>query len=112
MCDNACESVDYEIVFCIEVMKVWSLVFGWWKLGSVNAFTAYDMLNHNGGGGMSSKNIAIWQAVVWTTGYFIWRNRNCRVFGKKVESHMKFFQEVQLRSCEWIVRRSSKYKLR
>ncbi|GJW23045.1 RNA-directed DNA polymerase, eukaryota, reverse transcriptase zinc-binding domain protein [Tanacetum coccineum] len=63
-CDNACESIDHGIVLCSEVMKVWSLVFGWWHLGNVNAFTAYDMLNHNGGGGMSSKNIALWQAVV------------------------------------------------
>ncbi|GKA78769.1 reverse transcriptase domain, reverse transcriptase zinc-binding domain protein [Tanacetum coccineum] len=112
VCDNACESIDHGIVLCGEVMKVWSLVFGWWHLGNVNAFTAYDMLNHNGGGGMSPKNIALWQAVVWTTGYFIWRNRNCQVFGKKFESHINLFQEIQLMSYEWIRRRSSKYKLR
>ncbi|GJZ70286.1 putative RNA-directed DNA polymerase [Tanacetum coccineum] len=28
MCDNACESIDHRIVFCSEVIKVWSLVFG------------------------------------------------------------------------------------
>ncbi|GKE18210.1 hypothetical protein Tco_1425787 [Tanacetum coccineum] len=55
MCDNACESIDHGIVLCSEVIKVWSLVFGWWHPGNVNAFTTYDMLNHNGGGGMSSK---------------------------------------------------------
>ncbi|GJT97501.1 Rop guanine nucleotide exchange factor 3-like protein, partial [Tanacetum coccineum] len=47
-------------MLCSEVIKVWSLVFGWWRLGTVNAFTAYDMFSHNGGGWMSSKNIAIW----------------------------------------------------
>ncbi|GJY68943.1 hypothetical protein Tco_0471925 [Tanacetum coccineum] len=57
MCDNACESIDHGIVLCSEVIKVWSFVFGWWHLGNVNAFKAYDMLNHNGGGEMSSKNI-------------------------------------------------------
>ncbi|PWA45749.1 RNA-directed DNA polymerase, eukaryota, Reverse transcriptase zinc-binding domain protein [Artemisia annua] len=51
VCDNACESIDQGIVLCNEVMKVWSLVFGWWNLGNVNSFTSYDMLNHNGGGG-------------------------------------------------------------
>ncbi|GJV82850.1 hypothetical protein Tco_1522748 [Tanacetum coccineum] len=111
-CDDACESVDHAIVLCNEVMKVWSMVFGWWKLGNVNAFTAYDMLSHNGDGVVSSRNSVLWQAVVWTTGYFIWRNRNYRVFGKKVESHVKLFQEIQLRSYEWIIKRSKKYKLR
>ncbi|GKF44672.1 hypothetical protein Tco_0131224, partial [Tanacetum coccineum] len=40
-CDDACGSFDHAIVLCNEVMKVWSVVFGWWKLGNVNAFTAY-----------------------------------------------------------------------
>ena len=107
-----CESIDHGIVLCNEVMKVWSLVFGWWKLGNVNAFTAYDVLNHNGDGVLSSRNSVLWQAVVWTAVYFIWKNRNCRVFGKKVDWHVILFQEIQLRSYEWIMRRSNKYKLR
>ncbi|GJW68204.1 RNA-directed DNA polymerase, eukaryota [Tanacetum coccineum] len=36
MCDNACESIDHGIVLYSEVIKVWSLVFGWWHLGNVN----------------------------------------------------------------------------
>ncbi|GJU70247.1 RNA-directed DNA polymerase, eukaryota, reverse transcriptase zinc-binding domain protein [Tanacetum coccineum] len=111
-CDDACESIDHAILLCTEVMKVWSLVFGWWKHGNVNAFTAYDTLSHNGNGVVSSRNLVLWQAVIWTTGYFIWRNRNYQVFGKRVDSHVRLFQDIQLKSYEWIMRRSKKYKLR
>ncbi|GJR89688.1 hypothetical protein Tco_0213699 [Tanacetum coccineum] len=52
----------------------------------------------------------VWQAVIWSTSYFIWKERNARVFGNKISSTNKIVQDIQLRSYEWIVRRSNKYK--
>ena len=48
--------------------------------------------------------------VIWTSGYTIWKERNARVFGKKVTSTNRIVQDIQLKSFEWIVRRSNKYK--
>ena len=52
----------------------------------------------------------VWQAVIWTTGYFIWKERNARVFGNKISSTNKIVQDIQLKSFEWIVRRSNNFK--
>ncbi|GJY51606.1 transposon TX1 [Tanacetum coccineum] len=50
----------------------------------------------------------MWQAVIWTSGYFIWKERNARVFKGKSSSLNKIVQDIQLKSFEWIVRRSGK----
>ena len=44
----------------------------------------------------------------WTSGYYIWKERNDRVFKGKVSSTNKIVQDIQLKSYEWIVRRSTK----
>ena len=92
-------------------MKVWEKVFEWWNLHNVNVFSAKEMLRYNGGNAISAKYKKLWESVVWTTGYYIWKNRNCRVFGKKVETNVNVFHEIRLRAYEWIVRRSGKYKV-
>ena len=74
----------------------------------MDSFTTSEMLRHEGGNLVSSKSKVLWEAVVWITGYFIWRNRNCCVFGKKVESVENVVQDVKVRSYEWIKRRSPK----
>ncbi|GJT21272.1 hypothetical protein Tco_0891209 [Tanacetum coccineum] len=50
-----------------------------------------------------------WELVEWSSGYLLWKNRNDVVFGgkKSVEGN-KLFKEVQLKSLEWVCRRSSK----
>ena len=66
--------------------------------------------HHSGNVNVPTSLSYIWQAVIWTSGYYIWKERNARVFGNKVSSVNKIFQDIQLKSFEWIVRRSKKYK--
>ncbi|GKB99238.1 hypothetical protein Tco_0985375 [Tanacetum coccineum] len=60
-------------------------------------------VRYNRNGVIRSKYKPLWQAEVWTTRYYIGRNRNCRVFGKKVattnqkvETTKNLFQEMRL----------------
>nr|GEV93942.1 ARID DNA-binding domain-containing protein [Tanacetum cinerariifolium] len=110
-CDEMCETIDHSIVFCNEAMKIWEKVFDWWNLQMVNVFSTKDMLRHNGDRVTSTNYKKLWQSLVWTTGYYIWKNRNCHVFGKKVKTASNLFHEIRLRAFEWIVKRSSKYKV-
>ena len=77
----------------------------------VNAFSIGEFFSSFGNVNIPTKLSIVWQAVIWTTRYFIWKERNARVFGKKVSSTNKIAQDIQLKSYEWITRRSNKYKV-
>nr|GEZ03362.1 RNA-directed DNA polymerase, eukaryota, reverse transcriptase zinc-binding domain protein [Tanacetum cinerariifolium] len=98
------------LVTCDLAMGVWDKVSSWWKLGSVNAFFIDKFFSSMGNVNVTVVLSRVWQAVVWTITYFIWKKRNARVFGYKVTSTNKIVKDIQLRSFEWIVQRSNKYK--
>ncbi|GJW47185.1 hypothetical protein Tco_0078831 [Tanacetum coccineum] len=76
----------------------------------VNALSIDEFFSSLGNVNVPVAFARVWQAVVWTTRYFIWRERNARVFGNKVTSRNKIVQDIQLKSFECIVRRSNKLK--
>ena len=79
-------------------------------MGIVNAFSIDEFFSSNGNVNIPSFASRVWQAVIWSTGYFIWKERNVRVFSNKISSTNKIVQDIKLKSFEWIVRRSNKYK--
>ena len=76
----------------------------------VNAFSNDEFISSNGNVNVPIFLVRVWQAVIWTTEYFIWKERNARVFDNKISSTNKIFQDIQLKSYEWIIRKSNKYK--
>ena len=80
--------------------------FRWWKIGDVNAFSIGELFASNGNVDIPNLSTLLWQAVIWTSGYCIWKERNERVFKEKVSSTNKIIQDIQLKSYEWIMRRS------
>ncbi|GJQ91895.1 hypothetical protein Tco_0003034 [Tanacetum coccineum] len=104
-----CHLEGFEsLVLCDMAMSVWERVYSWWKIGNVNAFSIDELFSFNENVNIPSHSSSLWQAVIWTSGYYIWKERNFRVFKKKVSSINKIVQEIQLKSYEWIVRRSKK----
>ncbi|GJY56139.1 hypothetical protein Tco_0455254 [Tanacetum coccineum] len=88
------ENGGHEIIWNKLVAKKIH-VFVWWALKGVNVPTVLSR---------------VWEMVIRTSSYFIWKEQNARVFGKKASSTNKIIQDVQLKSFEWIVKRSNKYK--
>ncbi|GKB76223.1 RNA-directed DNA polymerase, eukaryota, reverse transcriptase zinc-binding domain protein [Tanacetum coccineum] len=109
-CNNSVESCAHSLVTFDLAMSVWDKIFKWWKLGIVNAFSIDEFFSSNGNINAPNYVSHVWQAVIWSTGYFIWKERNARVFSNKISSTNKIVQDIQLKSYEWIVRRSYKYK--
>ncbi|GKA74058.1 reverse transcriptase domain, reverse transcriptase zinc-binding domain protein [Tanacetum coccineum] len=105
-CDSVVESCVHSLVFFSFAMSVWEKIFSLWKLGSVNAFSIGEIFAANGNVVIPNYSSHLWQAVIWTTGYFIWKMRNERVFKGKVSSVTKIVQDIQIKSFEWINRRS------
>ncbi|GJY42434.1 hypothetical protein Tco_0429704 [Tanacetum coccineum] len=109
-CNNCVESCAHSLATCDLAISVWEKVFSWWKMGTVNAFSIGEFFSSYGNLSVPVDISRVWQAVLWSTGYFIWKERNARVFGNKVSSTNQIVQDFQLKSYEWIIRRSNKYK--
>ncbi|GJS87020.1 reverse transcriptase domain-containing protein [Tanacetum coccineum] len=111
-CDNSIESINHTLVLCENAMKIWNMVFAWWGIGPFNVFTSKEILKHNRGVAVNKGAKKLWNAVIAETAYFIWKNRNVRVFKGKGKRITSIFKEIQLRSFEWSFRRSKKYVFR
>ena len=101
-CDSAVESCAHSLVLCDLAMSVWEKIFRWWKVGNVNAFSIDELFSSNGNVNVPGISSRFWQVVRWTAGYYIWKERNARVFKKKVSSANKIVQDIQLKSYEGI----------
>ncbi|XP_071713479.1 uncharacterized protein [Rutidosis leptorrhynchoides] len=77
ICNNDMESVEHSLILCQQAMEIWEKVFKWWGFNHVSnlsigeAFLGRATRQH-----MSSLQSKVWQAVQWSCGYLIWRNRN------------------------------------
>ncbi|GJW16706.1 transposon TX1 [Tanacetum coccineum] len=107
-CDTVVESCNHTLVLCNLAWSVLERIYRWWKLGNVNAFSIEELYSFNGNVNIPTQSSSLWQAVIWTSGYYIWKERNSRVFRNKVSSINKIIQDIQLKSYEWIVRRLKK----
>ena len=52
---------------------------------------------------------ALWHVVLVVAAYFIWKTRNDRVFKGKEQTSSRTFHDIQIKSFEWLSRRSKKY---
>ncbi|GJY84428.1 hypothetical protein Tco_0497804 [Tanacetum coccineum] len=68
-------------------------------------------LCHKGGLVVDKVSCKVWNAVLRDAGYLIWKRINDRVFRGTCGNIVRLFQDVQLKSYEWINRRSKSIKL-
>ncbi|PWA41196.1 Transposon TX1 [Artemisia annua] len=82
----------------------------WYEEGDENSkyFHAKDVLNLPGINSFNGINRERWKAVIWSTLYVIWCNRNQMIFRRNGSMIPDVFKEVPLRSFEWISARSKK----
>ncbi|XP_071688855.1 uncharacterized protein [Rutidosis leptorrhynchoides] len=97
LCDDDLETVDHVLIFCKHAQEVWNRVFNWWKRGNFTLYSLREILRGH---------IDIWQAVLWSTAYFIWKNRNNKVFLDKSFNGPIALSEIQICSFDWISRRT------
>ncbi|GKB54349.1 reverse transcriptase domain, reverse transcriptase zinc-binding domain protein, partial [Tanacetum coccineum] len=94
-CNNGVETCAHCLTTCGLAMSVWDSIFKWWKVGDVNVYSIDEFFSPKGNVNVPTFLSRVWQAVIWSTGYFIWKERNARVFGNKVTTE-NFFLRGQL----------------
>ncbi|XP_071687671.1 uncharacterized protein [Rutidosis leptorrhynchoides] len=104
VCDDDLESVDHFIVSCKFASDVWSRIYNWWKLGPCSCSNV-DILEGNIAHASTSLGQKIWKAVVWVCAYYLWKNRNLKVFHNESWCTPVLVSEIQVKSFEWITGR-------
>ncbi|XP_071714134.1 uncharacterized protein [Rutidosis leptorrhynchoides] len=111
ICDNDLETLHHSLISCKHSADIWDRIRKWWNLNNLYISSLNDLSKCSNPSFNSSTGLAIWQAVVWTSSYLIWKNRNDLVFGNNKQSCPKIVSDIQSKSYEWINCRWKKGKL-
>ncbi|XP_071713273.1 uncharacterized protein [Rutidosis leptorrhynchoides] len=106
ICDDDMETVEHSLIFCKHSLDLWNRVFEWWHLGNFSNLSINEILRGNSSTQMSNFGNKIWQAVEWVCAYYIWKNRNNKVFRDKCWNTPVALSEIQVKSFDWISNRS------
>ncbi|XP_071727743.1 uncharacterized protein [Rutidosis leptorrhynchoides] len=109
--DDGLETVDHSLIFCKHSMDVWNRVYNCCGLGNFSNLSIGEILRGNSTTIMSCLGRRIWQAIEWVVVYYIWKNRNNKVFRDKSWTAPIALSEIQLKSFEWISHRIHGRKL-
>ncbi|XP_071704626.1 uncharacterized protein [Rutidosis leptorrhynchoides] len=74
ICDNDIESLYHSLLSCSIVKELWATIFDWWGLNRYTNTNVNDLLQGNSSNIGSNLGKKVWQAVIWTCGYLIWKN--------------------------------------
>ncbi|XP_071730903.1 uncharacterized protein [Rutidosis leptorrhynchoides] len=102
LCDDDLETVEHSIIFCKFSLDLWSRVYQWWGLGNFSNLSVNEALRGNNGAVMSNLGKKIWQATEWVCAYYLWKNRNNKVFRGKSWPVSVMLNEIQVKAFEWI----------
>ncbi|XP_071713183.1 uncharacterized protein [Rutidosis leptorrhynchoides] len=108
VCDEDIETVEHILTQCKFAKDIWSRVHRWWNKGNHPDISIDTLFRGHVNMSTSNQPSRLWQAIEWTCGYIIWRNRNERVFRKKSSNGPMPLNEIQIKSFEWISSRSRK----
>ncbi|XP_071712825.1 uncharacterized protein [Rutidosis leptorrhynchoides] len=111
ICDEDVETIDHSLIFCNSVMDIWSRVYRWWGFGNMTNLSVSGAFLGNCNITCSELGTKIWQAIEWTCGYLIWRNRNNKIFKNKSWNAPTALSEIQILSFDWISRRLKDRKI-
>ncbi|XP_071688499.1 uncharacterized protein [Rutidosis leptorrhynchoides] len=105
ICDDDVESVGHALLGCKKVFDVWLRVFKWWGLSNVSIPNFDSLLCGLPNVVNSESGTSIWQGVIWSICYLIWKNRNSTNFKNKCWNSPNALIEIQMKSFKWIAKR-------
>ncbi|XP_071708947.1 uncharacterized protein [Rutidosis leptorrhynchoides] len=105
ICDNDVETIKHSLIFCNLAYDTWSRVYKWWGLGNYTNLSINETFCGITNVRTLDMGFKIWQAVEWTCGYVLWKNRNNKVFKNKHLCSASVLNEIQVVCFDWISRR-------
>ncbi|XP_071713559.1 uncharacterized protein [Rutidosis leptorrhynchoides] len=83
----------------------------WWNVCNFSISNLAEFLKEAGPASTSTLGKKIFQAMIWSCTYLIWKNRNNMVFQGKSWSTSVALNEIQTKSFDWIAPRFKEKKL-
>ncbi|XP_071688137.1 uncharacterized protein [Rutidosis leptorrhynchoides] len=80
LCNDVVESVDHAIYSCKLAQEIWVGIHKWWDLPLPSGSNLEDLIKGGLSIGLNTSQRKSWQAIVWVTCYYIWKNRNQKIF--------------------------------
>ncbi|XP_071728178.1 uncharacterized protein [Rutidosis leptorrhynchoides] len=106
VCDGDLETVEHIFIHCQFAKDLWLRVFRWWNLNRLPYANMGELFQGCSDPNNPNKSSKLWKAIEWVCGYMIWWSRNLTVFQKKKGCGPMLLDEVQVKSFDWISRRS------
>ncbi|XP_071713506.1 uncharacterized protein [Rutidosis leptorrhynchoides] len=82
-CGNDLECIRHALLSCEKVWEVWKRLFDWWGVTLPSNVNLNELLEGNLGQFGSDLGKNLWQGMIWVSVYFIWKNRNEKIFKNK-----------------------------
>ncbi|XP_071716781.1 uncharacterized protein [Rutidosis leptorrhynchoides] len=111
LCSDAPESVEHAMFSCAKVREIWDGIARWWGCNLPLNLDFDSLFAGNFVSGFSGAQKELWNTVIWVSGYFIWKNKNQKVFAKDSWGAPKILNEIQVKTYEWINNRSKRFNL-
>ncbi|XP_071712623.1 uncharacterized protein [Rutidosis leptorrhynchoides] len=106
ICNDSVETVEHTLITCKMAKDVWQAIYNWWESSPPNSSSLSDFFSGSRRRNLSRENKKIWQSIEWVTGYFIWKNRNLKVFRNDHWAYSKVASDIQVKTFEWMKNRS------
>ncbi|XP_071738720.1 uncharacterized protein [Rutidosis leptorrhynchoides] len=103
ICDDDLETIEHSLIFCSLAYDTWTRIYKWWGLGNYSNLSLNETFCGSPNVATSELGSKIWQAVEWTSGYMIWKNRNNKVFKNKDWCSASVLNEIQVVSFDWMI---------
>jgi hypothetical protein len=108
VCDNDLETEEHIIVKCDIAKSVWNDVLNWWNIRNVQIETLNDLLSLSSRTTLSTTLLAMFDAVVNSTVWVLWRFRNDLCFAIKRPNQSLILSDIKQLSFTWISNRLHK----
>ncbi|GKE03515.1 RNA-directed DNA polymerase, eukaryota, reverse transcriptase zinc-binding domain protein [Tanacetum coccineum] len=111
VCDNDIETEAHLFITCEVAIDTWSKVLTWWKIQNITLTSLLEALNLADIVNLPSHNVSLFDAVVQSSFWFLWKFRNDMVFSLKRPSRDHILNDIKLASFNWVSSRVRKGRL-
>ncbi|XP_071688252.1 uncharacterized protein [Rutidosis leptorrhynchoides] len=105
ICDNGVEYIQHSLLSCRKTLEIWGKIFDWWRATLPSSIDINNLIEGSSNIFSSELGKNIWQAVLWSCAYLVWKNRNEKVFNNKCWNIQVAVSEIQIKSFEWVAKR-------
>ncbi|GKD89738.1 RNA-directed DNA polymerase, eukaryota, reverse transcriptase zinc-binding domain protein [Tanacetum coccineum] len=109
--DNDIETEAHLFITLEVAIDIWTKVLTWWKIQNTKITSLLEALTLADRVNLPRHNVSLFDAVVQSTFWFLWKFQNDMVFSLKRPSRDLILNDIKLASFNWVSSRARKSRL-